>query len=108
MQAAIRGLLAGLDPHSEYLDRKQIDDLTEDTTGSYNGLGIEVVQLEGTLKVVAPIDESPAERAGIKAGDTIVRIDGKAVQSDDLDSAVGRLRGKVGSEIRSSLIHERA
>jgi len=99
-------LLAGLDPHSEYLDRKQIDDLTEDTTGSYNGLGIEVVQVEGTLKVIAPIDESPAERAGIKAGDTIVRIDGKAVQSDDLDSAVGRLRGKVGSEITLSVVHE--
>ena len=108
MQAAIRGLLAGLDPHSEYLDRKQIDDLTEDTTGSYNGLGIEVVQVEGTLKVIAPIDDSPAERAGIKAGDTIVRIDGKAVQSDDLDSAVGHLRGKVGSDITLSVVHEGA
>jgi carboxyl-terminal processing protease len=106
MQAAIRGLLAGLDPHSEYLDRKQIDDLTEDTTGSYNGLGIEVVQIEGTLRVVAPIDDTPAERAGIKAGDTIVRIDGKAVQSDDLDGAVGRLRGTVGSEITLGIIHE--
>jgi carboxyl-terminal processing protease len=99
-------LLAGLDPHSEYLDRKQIDDLTEDTTGSYNGLGIEVVQAEGTLRVVAPIDDSPAERAGVKAGDTIVRIDGKAVQSDDLDTAVGHLRGKVGSEITLSVLHE--
>jgi len=106
MQAAIRGLLAGLDPHSEYLDRKQIDDLTEDTTGSYNGLGIEVVQIEGTLRVVAPIDDSPAERAGVKAGDTIVRIDGKTVQSDDLDGAVGRLRGKVGSDITLSVVHE--
>ena len=106
MQAAIRGLLAGLDPHSEYLDRKQLDDLTEDTTGSYNGLGIEVVQVEGTLRVVAPIDDSPAERAGVKAGDTIVRIDGKVVQSDDLDGAVGRLRGKVGSEITLSVVHE--
>jgi carboxyl-terminal processing protease len=106
MQAAIRGLLAGLDPHSEYLDRKQIDDLTEDTTGSYNGLGIEVVQADGTLRVVSPIDDSPAERAGVKAGDTIVRIDGKAVQSDDLDTAVGRLRGKVGSEITLSVVHE--
>ncbi|HJT97282.1 MAG TPA: S41 family peptidase [Rhodanobacteraceae bacterium] len=106
MQAAIRGLLAGLDPHSEYLDRRQIDDLTEDTTGSYNGLGIEVVQLDGTLRVVSPIDDSPAERAGIKAGDTIVRIDGKAVQSDDLDTAVGRLRGKVGSEITLGILHE--
>ncbi|HKE48862.1 MAG TPA: S41 family peptidase [Rhodanobacteraceae bacterium] len=108
MQAAIRGLLAGLDPHSEYLDRKQIDDLTEDTTGSYNGLGIEVVQIEGTLRVVAPIDDSPAERAGVKAGDTIVRIDGKTVQSDDLDGAVGRLRGKVGSDITLSVVHEGA
>ncbi len=106
MQAAIRGLLAGLDPHSEYLDRKQIDDLTEDTTGSYNGLGIEVVQMDGTLRVVAPIDDSPAERAGVKAGDTIVRIDGKTVQSDDLDGAVARLRGKVGSEITLSVVHE--
>ncbi|MET0232237.1 MAG: S41 family peptidase, partial [Rhodanobacteraceae bacterium] len=106
MQAAIRGLLAGLDPHSEYLDRKQIDDLTEDTTGSYNGLGIEVVQADGTLRVVAPIDDSPAERAGVKAGDTIVRIDGKAVQSDDLDAAVGRLRGTVGSDITLSVVHE--
>jgi carboxyl-terminal processing protease len=106
MQAAIRGLLAGLDPHSEYLDRKQLDDLTEDTTGSYNGLGIEVVQVEGTLKVIAPIDDSPAERAGIKAGDTIVRIDGKLVQADDLDGAVARLRGKVGSEITLGVVHE--
>jgi len=106
MQAAIRGLLAGLDPHSEYLDRKQIDDLTEDTTGSYNGLGIEVVQMDGTLRVVAPIDDSPAERAGVKAGDTIVRIDTKTVQSDDLDGAVARLRGKVGSEITLSVVHE--
>ena len=106
MQAAIRGLLAGLDPHSEYLDRKQIDDLTEDTTGSYNGLGIEVVQADGTLRVVSPIDDSPAERAGIKAGDTIVRIDGKPVQSDDLDGAVGSLRGKVGSDITLSVVHE--
>jgi carboxyl-terminal processing protease len=106
MQAAIHGLLAGLDPHSEYLDRKEIDDLTEDTSGSYNGLGIEVVQNEGTLKVVAPIDDSPAERAGIKAGDTIVRIDGKLVQSDDLDGAVAKLRGKVGSDITLSVVHE--
>jgi carboxyl-terminal processing protease len=106
MQAAIRGLLAGLDPHSEYLDRQQIEDLAEDTTGSYNGLGIEVVQMEGTLRVVAPIDDSPAERAGVKAGDTIVRIDGKPVQSDNLDGAVGSLRGKVGSEITLGVVHE--
>ncbi|MFI4970797.1 MAG: S41 family peptidase [Lysobacterales bacterium] len=107
MQAAIHGLLAGLDPHSEYLGKEQIDDLTEDTTGSYNGLGIEVVQVEGTLRVVAPIDDTPAERAGIKAGDIIVRIDGKAVQSDDLDGAVAKLRGKAGTSITLNVLHER-
>ncbi len=107
MQQAIRGLLAGLDPHSEYLDKEQIENLTEDTTGSYDGLGIEVLQVEGTLRVVAPIDDSPAERAGIKAGDTIVQIDGKPVQSDDLDGAIARLRGKPGSEITLNVLHEK-
>jgi carboxyl-terminal processing protease len=107
MQAAIRGLLAGLDPHSEYLGEEQIQDLAEDTTGSYNGLGIEVMQIEGTLRVIAPIDDTPAERAGIKAGDTIVRIDGKLVQSDDLDGAVALLRGELGSEITLNVLHEK-
>jgi carboxyl-terminal processing protease len=107
MQQAIRGLLAGLDPHSEYLDKEQIENLTEDTTGSYDGLGIEVLQVDGTLRVVAPIDDSPAERAGIKAGDTIVQIDGKPVQSDDLDGAIARLRGKPGTEITLNVLHEK-
>ncbi|MEO7324106.1 MAG: S41 family peptidase, partial [Dokdonella sp.] len=107
MQSAIHGLLAGLDPHSEYLGKEQMQDLTEDTSGNYEGLGIEVVQVEGTLRVVAPIDESPAERAGVKAGDIIVRIDGKQVQSDDLDGAIARLRGKPGSEIVLNVLHEK-
>ena len=107
MQAAIRGLLAGLDPHSEYLGEEQIQELTEDTSGSYNGLGIEVMQIDGTLRVIAPIDDTPAERAGIKAGDTIVRIDGKPVQSDDLDGAVAKLRGELGSTIVLNVLHEK-
>ncbi|MEO6687692.1 MAG: S41 family peptidase [Dokdonella sp.] len=107
MQAAIHGLLAGLDPHSEYLGKEQMQDLSEDTSGNYDGLGIEVVQVEGTLRVVAPIDESPAERAGVKAGDIIVRIDGKQVQSDDLDGAIARLRGKPGTEIVLNVLHEK-
>jgi len=107
MQQAIRGLLAGLDPHSEYLGKEQIENLTEDTTGSYAGLGIEVLQVDGTLRVVAPIDDSPAERAGIKAGDIIVQIDGKPVQSDDLESAVASLRGKPGTEITLNILHEK-
>jgi carboxyl-terminal processing protease len=107
MQAAIHGMLAGLDPHSEYLGKEQLEDLNEDTTGAYNGLGIEVMQVDGTLRVVAPIDDSPAERAGIRAGDTIVRINGKPVQSDDLDDAVAMLRGKPGSEITLNVLHEK-
>jgi carboxyl-terminal processing protease len=107
MQAAIHGLLGGLDPHSEYLGKEQIDDLNEDTSGNYDGLGIEVVQVEGTLRVVAPIDDSPAERAGVKAGDIIVRIDGKPVQSDDLDAAVASLRGKPGTPITLNVLHEK-
>ena len=107
MQSAIRGLLAGLDPHSEYLDEEQIRDLTEDTSGSYNGLGIEVLQMDGTLRVVSPIDGTPAERAGIKAGDTILRVDGKPVQSDDLEGAIEKLRGPLGSSITLNILHER-
>src|SRR6185437_12140403 len=78
MRSAIRGMLAGLDPHSEYLDTSDLKDLTEDTTGAYSGLGIEVAQLNDQLRIVSPIDGTPAARAGIKAGDVIVSIDGKS------------------------------
>lgn len=108
MQAAIQGLLAGLDPHSEYLDATQMEALSEDTSGRYAGLGIEVMQIEGTLRVISPIDDTPAERAGIKAGDTILEIDGKPVQSDDLDGAIDRLRGEPGTTIHLSVLHEGA
>lgn len=108
MQAAIKGLLAGLDPHSEYLDAEQMDELSEDTSGRYAGLGIEVMQIEGTLRVISPIDDTPADRAGIKAGDTILEIDGKPVQSDDLDGAIDRLRGEPGTTIHLSVLHEGA
>ncbi len=106
MQAAIGGLLAGLDPHSEYLDKDQVEELAEDTTGSYDGLGVEVMQVQGTLRVIAPIDDSPAARAGVRAGDIIVSIDGKPVQADDLDGAVARLRGAVGTKITLGVLHE--
>ncbi len=107
MRAAIQGLLSNLDPHSEYLDKEALAGLTEDTTGSYAGLGLEVSQVDGTLRVVAPIDDTPAQRGGIRAGDTIVRIDGKPVQADDLDTAVARLRGKPGTSITLSVLHEK-
>lgn len=107
MRGAIRGMLAGLDPHSEYLDKEELSGLTEETTGSYAGLGLEVAQVEGTLRVVTPIDDTPAQRGGIRAGDIILRIDGKAVQSDDLDGAIARLRGKPGTSVTLSVLHEK-
>jgi len=108
MQSAVKGLLANLDPHSEYLDEKAMTELSEDTTGSYNGLGIEVLTVEGTLRVVAPIDDSPAERGGIKAGDIIVRIDGKPITSENASEASNMLRGKSGTEVTLSVVHEGA
>ncbi|HEY1589306.1 MAG TPA: peptidase S41, partial [Rhodanobacter sp.] len=69
MKAAITGMLSGLDPHSEYLDKDGLAELNEDTTGQYGGLGIEVLQVDGTLRIIAPIDDTPASRAGIKPGD---------------------------------------
>ena len=108
MQSAVKGLLANLDPHSEYLDEKAMTELSEDTTGSYNGLGIEVLTVDGTLRVVAPIDDSPAERGGIKAADTIVRIDGKPITTENASEASNMLRGKAGTEVTLSVVHEGA
>ena len=108
MQSAIRGMLAGLDPHSEYLDQTGMQALNEDTSGSYDGLGIEVVTLNGALRVIAPIDDTPAARAGIKPGDIIVRIDGTAITSENANQAVDLLRGKAGTKVKLSILHEGA
>ena len=108
MQAAIRGLLGNLDPHSEYLDQKAMDALSEDTSGSYNGLGLEVITVDGAMRVVAPIDDTPADRGGIKAGDIIVRIDGKPVTQENVTEAVTLLRGKAGTAVTLSVMHEGA
>src|SRR5579885_477527 len=108
MQAAIRGLLAGLDPHSEYLDQHAMDQLSEDTSGSYDGLGLEVLTVDGSLRVVAPIDDTPASRAGIRPGDVIVRIDGRPVTSENVGQAVNLLRGKTGTKVTLGILHEGA
>jgi carboxyl-terminal processing protease len=106
MQDAIRGLLAGLDPHSEYLDRSMLTDLDEDTRGAYAGLGVEVLYVDGLLRVVSPIDDSPAARAGIKPGDIITRIDGVPVPSTGGQQAVDKLRGAPGSAIAITIARE--
>src|SRR5579863_7386148 len=108
MQSAIKGLLANLDPRSEYLDERAINELNEDTSGSYNGLGLEVITVDGTLRVVAPIDDTPAERGGIKPGDLIVRIEGKAITSENVAEAVNLLRGKIGTSVTLGILHEGA
>jgi len=108
MKAAISGMLSGLDPHSEYLDKDGLDQLSEDTTGQYSGLGIEVLQVDGSLKIIAPIDDTPAARAGIKPGDVIVKIDGKLVDPENIDEMFKQLRGAPGSKITLTILHEKS
>jgi len=108
MQNAIHGLLAGLDPHSEYLEPHEMAELNEDTSGSYEGLGLEVITANGNLRVVSPIDESPAERAGIKPGDIITRINETTITSDNANQSVTLLRGKPGSKVTLGVLHEGA
>jgi carboxyl-terminal processing protease len=101
-------LLAGLDPHSEYLDQRQWTELSEDTSGAYDGLGLEVITVDGVLRVISPIDDTPADRAGIKAGDIITRVDGKTVSSENVAAAIELLRGKPGSTVTLTVMHEAA
>ena len=99
LRSAIRGMLAGLDPHSAYLVPDDYKDLRAGTRGEFGGLGIEVGLENGFIRVIAPIDDTPAHRAGIKAGDVIVRLDDTSVQGISLNEAVKRMRGKPGSDI---------
>jgi carboxyl-terminal processing protease len=108
MKAAISGMLENLDPHSEYLDKEGLDELDEDTTGQYGGLGIEVLQVEGALKIVSPIDDTPASRAGIKPGDTILKVDGMVIDNQNIDEAFKKLRGDPGSKITLTILHEKS
>jgi len=109
MQASVRGLLTDLDPHSAYLDKEESEQLDQDSNGAYEGIGVEVMQLpDRSLRVVSPIDDTPAARAGIKAGDVIVAIDGKPIDADNADSASISLRGPPGSEVKLSVVHDGA
>ena len=106
MGAAIRGLLLDLDPHSAYLDRDDAEAFDEDTNGAYDGIGVEVQQLpDGKVKVIAPIDDTPAARAGIKAGDTIVAVDGKTLTPASAEGQ-GPLRGEPGSTVKLTVVRE--
>ena len=99
MDAAIDGLLQSLDPYSGYLSPKTFDEMQTDTSGEFGGLGIEVTMESGVVKVISPIDDTPASKAGIKAGDYIVKINDTQVQGKSLSEAVDLMRGPVGSSI---------
>jgi carboxyl-terminal processing protease len=100
IDAAIRGMIADLDPHSAYLDPEEFNEIRISTTGEYSGVGIEVALEDGKVKVVTPIQDSPAERAGVRSGDTIVAVDDVVVNVDTLDDAIGRMRGRVGTSVK--------
>ena len=108
LKYAIEGMLSGLDPHSAYLDEDDYRDLRVGTSGEFGGLGIEVGMENGFVKVISPIDDTPAQRAGVLAGDVIIRLDDKPVKGMSLDEAVKLMRGKPGTELRLTIVREGA
>lgn len=104
VESALNGMLTALDPHSGYLDESSFDDMKVQTKGEFGGLGIEVTMENGMVKVVSPIDETPAARAGLKPGDFIIKIDGADVMGMSLSEAVDKMRGKVGEKIKLTLV----
>jgi len=108
IRAAIQGMLTSLDPHSGYLSPTNYSEVQEDTSGQFGGLGIEVTMEEGVLKVISPIDDTPAAKAGIMANDFIVELDGEQVMGLALDDAVKKMRGPIGSKIKLTVMREGA
>jgi len=103
---AIEGMLSGLDQHSAYLDEQAFEDMKVGTSGEFGGLGIEVGMEDGFVKVIAPIDDTPASRAGIEAGDLIIRLDGDSVKGMSLSDAVSEMRGEKGTDITLTLLRD--
>lgn len=103
IENAINGMLTALDPHSSYMNPKAYKDMQVQTKGEFGGLGIEVTMENGVIKVVSPIDDTPAAKAGIQAGDLIFALDGEPVQGLTLQEAVEKMRGKVGTPIKISI-----
>jgi len=108
VESAINGMLAGLDPHSSYMDPKSFRDMQVQTRGEFGGLGIEVTMEDGLVKVVAPIDETPAAKAGVMANDIITHLDDEAVQGLTLNQAVDKMRGPVNTKIKLTIMRKGA
>jgi len=99
----LKGMMAGLDPHSDYLDEEEYQELISDSEGEFAGIGIEINREENRLRIISPIDDTPATRAGLRAGDTIARIDGEPTDGMTLRDAVEKLRGAAGSAVRITI-----
>jgi carboxyl-terminal processing protease len=107
MKNAARGMLSGLDPHSAYLDASEFKEMQINTSGRFGGLGIEVQMEDGFVKVVAPIDDTPAAKAGLQSGDLIIKLDDAQVKGMTLTDAVNRMRGEPGTPIRLTILREK-
>ncbi len=108
LENAIRGMLTGLDPHSTYLNTDEYKELKIGTTGKFGGLGIQVGMEDGFVKVISPIDDTPAYRAGLESGDLIIRLNDKSVKGMTLNDAVKIMRGEPGTDIKLVVIREGA
>ena len=106
VEAAINGMLTSLDPHSSYMDAKSFRDMQVNTKGKFGGLGIEVTMEDGLIKVISPIADTPAARAGILSGDIITQIDGDAVQGLTLNQAVDKMRGAVKTSVKLTILRK--
>lgn len=104
IESAIRGMIAELDPHSQFLDASEFEEIRISTTGNYSGVGLEVVVDEGRIRVVTPMDGTPAQRAGILPGDVLVSIDEVALETANLGEAVGRMRGRPGTRVSLGIL----
>ena len=104
IKGAIDGMLAALDPHSSYLDARDFQNMRTQTEGEYGGLGLTVGMEDGAVKVIAPTEDSPADRAGIKAGDFVTHLDGSLIYGGTLDEAVQKMRGKPGTSIKLTIV----
>src|SRR5215510_8410211 len=108
VESAINGMLQGLDPHSSYMDAKSFKDMQNQVRGEFGGLGIEVTMEDGVVKVVTPIDDTPAAKAGMLSGDVITQIDDEIIQGMSLEQAVSRMKGPANSRIRLKVMRKGA
>src|SRR5215472_194009 len=106
VESAINGMLAGLDPHSGYMNPHSLRDMQVQTRGEFGGLGIEVTMEDGLIKVIAPIDDTPAAKAGVMANDIITQLDDNAVQGLTIDQAVDKMRGPVNTKIEVTIVRD--